>query len=247
MAGEHYYISDLHLAPHTRGVNALFDYFIANFAQGAASLTINGDLFNSYYGFKQLKRSFYRDICRQLRGLVGSGTRVDFVGGNRDFLFVKDAPRYGMRGYLDEVYRQLPKDRVAAIHGDGFCLDDRGHQRMRKVLRVLPLRGMNYIVPGFVGAVVAGTLRGVSRLKGKHRTEYADIKDEPVIEFIRRQGCDTAVCGHIHRPQERRYMLRGRDVRMLVLGDWKEDGAVIARATASEPLTLMQLTFDGIE
>lgn len=253
MQGADYYISDLHLSPDTAGVNALFDVFLDNHARGARSLTINGDLFDHYTGRKQLRDPFYACVCGRLGALVKAGTAVDFTAGNRDFLFVRDARRYGMRGIRNHVTRELGGaavgvERVTAIHGDVFCLDDKSYLRFRRVMRALPLRLVGACTPRATHERIAARIRAKSRekLAAPKPAGYYDIKDEAVRPFIERMNCGTLVCGHIHQPQARSYALGGRERRMLVLSDWTEQGAVIAGAAPGGKLELMRLTLDGL-
>ncbi len=259
MQGPDYYISDLHLSEEKTGINQLFSTFLKRDLVGARSLTIGGDFFNFYYGIKQFQDPYYHTIGKLLQDLVQAGTKVDFVIGNRDFLFWRDCARYSLDGFQLYAQRELISECVIMHHGDTFCLDDKAYLRFRRLMHLLPLHALSRIVPGSFARGIARYLRGASkrkRAKNKQHNKqedaedfqnYYDIKDQAVIPFITEQACDTLVCGHIHRPQERHYNHGKRKSRLLVLGEWQAERAVIARALPGEKLQLVELKHDGIE
>ena len=116
-------------------------------------------------------------------------------------------------------------------------------------MRRVPWHFINCVTPPAFGQMIGRGFRKKSIARqaadSKPRTYY-DIKDEAVIPFIEKVGCDTLVCGHIHQPQERHYTLGGKARRLLVLSDWKPDGAIIARSVEGGPLELMRLAHDGL-
>ena len=249
MTGDDLYISDLHLSPATPERNALFKRFLSHHCEGAHSLTIVGDFFNAYAGYKQLAYAFYRDLCLALSGLAKRGVEIHFVAGNRDFLFTRDAKRFGIAGHDEWCTRQCGTIRVIAHHGDAFCLNDRAHLRYRAVMRRLPLHFINHITPAWFGQWVVG---GMRRSSQNRKERYAaepndrwDIQNRATIPFIRETGCDILICGHIHRPQERLYYFGTRAARMLVLGEWDGGSAIMAVGRGSD-VQLCRLTLDAL-
>lgn len=254
-----YYISDLHLAPDTPGTNQLFFRFLDRDLADARSLTINGDFLEAYSGFKQLRVPFVAVLMEALGDLVEGGLVVRFVSGNRDFLLAKDCYRYGVEGHEDFLLIPMGHKALAVIHGDSFCLDDRAYLRFRWLVRTVPFHWLNFVTTPRFGQRISGRMRAKSKARHAKRVAqgtpaaYYDIKDEAVLAFLERTGASTVICGHIHQPQERVYpaspgsIERETSRRMLILGDWHEDGAVIAVARGDGEPELCHLTKDGVE
>lgn len=250
MKGADYYISDLHLAPETPGVNALFFTFHEAELRDARSLTIIGDFLEAYSGFKQLRIPFTAVLMETLRELTESGVTVRFIAGNRDFLLAKDCAKFGVEGFPHDTIIDGNSETIAAIHGDSFCLDDRAYLRFRWIVRTIPFHWLNYVTSPATGQAVTRRMRAKSKARHARRMAagipqtYYDIHDSAVEAYLDRTGADTVICGHIHQPQERMYGDSGP--RMLVLGDWGEDSAVIAAAMPGERVRLMEFTGGGM-
>jgi len=246
-----YFISDLHLAPDTPGTNALFFSFFEAELRGARSLTIIGDFLEAYSGHKQLRIPFTAVLMESLRELADQGTTVRFIAGNRDFLLARDCRKHNVEGFSNDAIFKLNNESIAAIHGDSFCLDDRAYLRFRRLIRTIPVHWLNHVTTPGMGQFVTRKMRQRSKARHAKRMaagvpfKYYDIKDDAVRPYLARTGVDTVICGHIHQPQERRYGQNGP--RMLILGDWGPESAVIAVAPPGGRVSLAQVTANGVK
>ena len=81
-------ISDLHLEQERPDITRAFLDLLAGRARTAESLYILGDFFEVWIGDDAMS-PFQRSICKALRELSDSGTRIFLMHGNRDFMIGK--------------------------------------------------------------------------------------------------------------------------------------------------------------
>ena len=200
-------IGDLHL--DLAGERAPLEAFRAwlESLDGVTRLVILGDLFDAWIGPAHLGLPGSQLVVAALAALVGRGTQVDVVPGNRDFLLehrfeaasgarVRPA---GMVGLVEPPQPGGPAERVLLIHGDELCTRDHAYQRLRRVLRSGPVLWSVPRIPRPVGLWIAGRLRRAS--VGAVAAKPPEAKAQQAAEVTARAAlhrCDTVVCGHAH-------------------------------------------------
>lgn len=219
LAAETLVIADLHLRVEDP---ASLDPFLAWLGDlgPRPRLVILGDLFEYWVGPAQADGPGARACTDALAALVQRGTRVDIVPGNRDFLL---DPVFERRSgacvrHTDLLGVTEAGQRVLFLHGDELCTEDRGHQRLRRVLRAPLTRWIAYHVPFWVGRTVAERLRRISR-RSAQRKDMGTVQMMPEACRAAAQGAgaDVVVCGHAHRHRDERL---GDGPRWLVLDDF---------------------------
>lgn len=196
-------IGDLHLDVSGRGDDAT----LADFSRwldelrDVPRLVILGDLFDAWIGPAQLGLPAAAGVIEGLAALVGRGTAVDIVPGNRDFLLEQRFERAsGARVHHAGCVGVGPAgERTLLIHGDELCTRDLGYQRLRRVLRSGPVLWSVPRIPRPVGLWIARRLRGasvqaVAAKPGEHTAQQVPA----VLELARQQRCGVLVCGHAH-------------------------------------------------
>jgi UDP-2,3-diacylglucosamine hydrolase len=217
------FLSDVHLSPRLPDRAARLLEFLEREAARADELYILGDLFDYWIGPKHLDLPDYRDALAALRRTTGRGVRVLFILGNRDF--------YMRRRFEDETgirvapgrtshRMEVASRKVCLCHGDylegrrdlGFWIQE--------LIRSRPMEAFYTRLPAGLQKAGAEFYRRVS---GARPRRPSDLEDAAVLAEFRR-GTDIIVCGHVHRAQEIRSSVDGREAVLFTLPDWS-DGA----------------------
>ncbi len=194
-------IADLHLDVGPSGAEPReFLEFLAR-VRGRPRLVILGDLFDAWIGPAQMELAAARRVVEALRALVDSGTALEIVHGNRDFLLERrfeaaSGARVHPHGFVAELEGGA---RALFVHGDEFCTLDRGYQRLKRVLRSRPMLWAAPRLPRALALGVARRLRraSVSALAVKPSEEKQQQR-AAVGQWAAASGCSVVVCGHAH-------------------------------------------------
>jgi len=212
-------IADLHLDVEEPGSTSPFLAFLERVA-GAPRLIVLGDLFEYWIGPAQTESAHARAVLEALARLVASGTELDVVPGNRDFL-LDELFEAGSRARVrrDGLLATTPAgERVLFLHGDELSTRDRSYQRLRRVLRSGAVRWLATHLPQVVLSAIARRLRDASR-RAVSRKETATLAMQPdaALARARASSADLLVCGHGHRFREEHV---DAEHRWLVLDAW---------------------------
>lgn len=218
-------ISDLHLSPERPDLTRAFCRFLSEKAKSADALYILGDLVEAWVGDDD-PSEFARDIKRALHLLIGAGTRVYFMHGNRDFLIGSHfARQVGAQILPQEHVADIYGQRVLMLHGDTLCTEDRAYQRFRRIIRNPLVRWILRHLPLGQRQRLAAHLRQRSQNANSSKAaSIMDVSAEAVAQILRRHDVSLIVHGHTHRPGVHR---EGSSCR-IVLGDWGDQGWYLA-------------------
>lgn len=225
-------------------MSELFIQFL-NDISGAGQLWILGD-FVEYWLGDDAGNPELTSVFDALRSLVKTGTRVDFMRGNRDFLLGDEfGKQFNARVHKsDELCISLPNDEtVLLLHGDTLCTDDVEYQTLRHMLRSDEWQQPFLNQSISERAAIAQSLRDKSRdaTAGKSHT-IMDVNADTVTDAFSRTGVSTIIHGHTHRPNSHQHIHGGENYTRLVLGDWHNDHATVAHASP-EGLSLRRFPF----
>ncbi len=194
-------IADLHLDVEREGATDAFLQWLDG-VRGRPSLLILGDLFEYWVGPAQIELPGTKAVLEALARLVGEGTTIDVVPGNRDFLLDARFERASScRVRFDGLVGRLPHgERVLFVHGDEFATRDANHQRLRRLFRSRAFRTAVLYLPRFVAFRLARALRKTSKRtkQGKEQYEMA-LQPDAVRALAKANDAGIVVCGHAHR------------------------------------------------
>ncbi len=193
-------LCDLHLDLGKSDPSPEFETVLATL-HGSPRLVILGDLFDYWVGPAQLGLAGAPRILDAMAGLSASGTRLDVLFGNRDFLLDRHfaertgatlRPR-GMIGVLPDGRRSL------LIHGDELCTRDIGYQRLKRVLRSRFVQGLAPRLPLALSERLARRLRRASTAALQIKPSEEKTMQRDACEKLARE-CEAqhVICGHAH-------------------------------------------------
>lgn len=193
-------IGDLHLDVDREEEVERFEGWLAGAA--APRLVILGDLFEYWIGPAQGATDGGRRVSAALRQLVGNGTAIDVIPGNRDFLLDADFERAsGARVRHEGLVGVLGTgERVLFLHGDELATRDVKYQRLRRVIRAPSLRWLARRLPLWLSRAIARRLRRVSRKAVANKpAPETELQRDACAAFAGRHASGTLTCGHAHR------------------------------------------------
>lgn len=201
-----YVVSDIHLGAVPRETEAAFRRFLDHVAADAASLLINGDLFDFWFEYRSvILREHYR-VLAKLADVVEAGVPVTFVGGNHDAWagsFLRD--EVGVELVLDGPrVLDVGGRRALVAHGDGVGKGDLKYRALKAVIRSrASIAAFRTLHPdwGRRIAMLASTT--------EHKAEDGDRAAKGRASFIQSWATDQlladpslelAIAGHAHVP-----------------------------------------------
>ena len=223
------FVSDIHLSAQQPRTAAAILRFLSLVPARAGSLTILGDLFDSWAGDDDLDDPFIATVVAGLRALASAGVTVQLMRGNRDFLLGEDFARASGLSLLEERHRiGLPDGRPCLLsHGDALCTDDTAYQAFRTMVRD-PAWQQAFLARPLAErkGIIAGLRTQSEANKQTKSMAVMDINPQSVARWFIDTGTVVLIHGHTHRPG--RNCLRLGDLELTcerhVLTDWDFDG-----------------------
>ncbi len=227
------FISDLHLTPEEGHVVEGLHGFLRRDAIGAERLYVLGDLFEAWIGDDR-PCPMADGISTALEALHANGTDIYFMAGNRDFLLGPEyAARCGFRILADPAVVLIDGTPAVLSHGDRYCIDDTEYQAFRQQVRDPAWMRAFLDKPLEEREAFAAAARAESTRQTADKTDaIMDVNSDAIGEEMQRLGVDLLIHGHTHRPAEHREA--AEHCRRFVLGDWRENSAIILEASEGE-------------
>jgi UDP-2,3-diacylglucosamine hydrolase len=217
---------DVHLSPEHPEVAARFETWLGHLPGRCSTLVLLGDVFDYWVGRRQARDPFSSRVLAALGGLVGSGTRLAFLAGNRDYAF-DGADGLEVAIWPDVVRTRWGSRVVLLTHGDLLCSADHRYQRMRRLLRSRPARATLAVLPHAGATWLARGLRDLSEREVRRKPYVTMGIDYGLARaWLDGYGADVLVAGHVHTGVHHR-LAGERDRDVLVLKDWDAGGGVV--------------------
>ena len=238
-----YFISDLHLdetRPHT---TALFQSFVEELKENnqQTELYILGDLFESWIG-DDYENDLHNEVKATLKSLTGSGIKVFFLYGNRDFLIGEEfLSETGVELLIDPFLLKSNGKTILLTHGDQMCIDDVEYQTFRSIVRNPDWQKDFLNFPISKRLKIAGETKDASKQSKQEKSmEIMDVNEEEVLRVFKQHEVNTMIHGHTHRPMIHELKIDGRLCSRYVLGDWNKTSAMVL-LWSKESLELIDL------
>jgi UDP-2,3-diacylglucosamine hydrolase len=193
-----YVISDIHLGHASDDTERLLLSFLRALPGRAASLLINGDLFEFWFEWKTVvPRSGVR-VLAALMDLRDAGVPVTMLAGNHDCWGGDVLREAGVDFQFGPWTGSLGGWRARVEHGDGLrAKEDRGYRALRRVLRNrLAIRAFRALHPDLASRLAMGsshasrTYQPRDHGRGLRAVAEATLVADPSLELL--------VYGHSH-------------------------------------------------
>ena len=238
-----YFISDLHLdetRPHT---TALFQSFVEELKENnqQTELYILGDLFESWIG-DDYENELHNQVKATLKSLTGSGIKVFFLYGNRDFLIGEEfLSETDVELLIDPFLLKSNGKSILLTHGDQMCIDDMEYQSFRTIVRNPDWQKDFLNFPISKRLKIAGETKDASKQSKQEKSmDIMDVNEEEVLRVLKQHEVNTMIHGHTHRPMKHELKIDGRLCSRYVLGDWNKTSAMVL-LWSKESLELIDL------
>ena len=222
--GKIYFISDVHLRPHHERRESYFISFL-DAIRGAEALYMLGDIFDYWVGVGQLRKALDDPVFNSFRKLSQSGTKIRFIGGNRDFLMGNELTRAcGVEVMPESLDIKLDGRRIHLTHGDLFCSNDADYMMFRSIVRNPVLKySFKHLTPLTFRLWVARLMRRSSRAIVKNKAKKIRDIDMNTVARCFAKGYDIIICGHVHRPGHVEMNVRGKERHLYTLDHWNKE------------------------
>lgn len=185
---------------------------------GTDRLIVAGDLFQFWFDLGSTMPKGFFDVLAALHRLRGTGTRIDYLGGNHDYWRSRFFPdELGVDIHPGSLSLEVQGRRVLVLHGDGEGPGDHGYKLLRRVVRSPVTIGAARLVHPDLLAAIARHAGVVSRAHTDRRPPDLE-RLEAVARAGFARGHDAVVLGHVHVQLQRAL----QDGELLVIGDWLE-------------------------
>ncbi|MFC3907629.1 UDP-2,3-diacylglucosamine diphosphatase [Legionella dresdenensis] len=216
------FISDLHLHPLDEAITERFNQFIDWALINTRSVYILGDFFHAWAGDDSVT-PWSQAIAVQLAKLSNNGINLYFMHGNRDFLLGSDfAQLAGMTILQEPAIIKLGTEQVLLVHGDRYCINDKAHQRFRRLTRNRWFVEHFLRLPLFVRNRLVAGVRQISRTKHYKNNAVFDVVPEAMRSHMTSLKLHNLIHGHTHKPGVKDYTWDSLQYKQYVLSDWDD-------------------------
>jgi UDP-2,3-diacylglucosamine hydrolase len=215
-------ISDLHLTPDSPERNDKFISFLESAYKQQGRVLILGDLFDLWFGWKQLQFNFQADILYKMNNLAANGLRMDYLEGNRDFGISK-LENQPFHEVIPKHYEFRWGDHsICAEHGDLINRDDLQYRSFRALTK----NPFSYFLIGHlpsslllsIGTKLEKSLKNTNQ---KYRISYPEKACKKFRDAAFKRGADIVIAGHFHQEKMIKEKLNSRTVWFFNLPGWE--------------------------
>jgi UDP-2,3-diacylglucosamine pyrophosphatase LpxH len=218
-------ISDTHLGTYDCHAKELLEYLDSI---DPKVLILNGDVIDFWGGKKWTWRQAHTLIIKKILELAISGTMVYYVIGNHDEGLRKlPSVALGNFNLCNDLTLELDRQKVWFIHGDIFDLVVLHAKWLSKLGSFW--YNLLLLVNGAVNSMLVSMGRErislATRVKSsvKLAVKYMSDFERAAAETAVSRGYSHIVCGHIHQPEIKHFVMRETEIVYLNSGDWVEN------------------------
>ena len=236
MAKPDYVVSDTHLGAVPRQTEREFVRFLEHVAAHAATLLINGDLFDFWFEWGPVIPARHYRVLAALAAVVAAGVPVTLVGGNHDAWggrFLTDD--VGVKLFNGVLRTELGGRPALVAHGDGLGKGDIKYRLLKAVLRsrvaVWGFRALHPELGIKLANVVSQTEAHADSDRGsKNRADF--LQHWARAQFTADASLALVLCGHSHVPT---LIEMGADRYYINSGDWVRHSTYVTIAPGTQP------------
>ncbi len=219
------FVSDVHLQSSLPLTTQAFLAFLARHVRRANQLYLLGDLFEYWAGDDDIETPYNAMIAAAIRDVSNAGIDVFWIAGNRDFLVgEKFAESTGLRLVTEPFIADIGGQRVALVHGDAQCTDDRAYMAFREKVRAPEWQHAFLAMPLVQRKAIIDGMRAGSREAQRTKSyEIMDVNPDAIASLFIETGCSMIIHGHTHRPATHEHNIGDRACARHVLPDWDCD------------------------
>ena len=204
MSKPDYVVSDTHLGAVPRETEREFVRFLERAGAEAATLLINGDLFDFWFEWGQVIPAKHYRVLAAIAAVVDAGVPVTMIGGNHDAWggrFLQE--EVGMRVHQGLLRATLGGQAALVAHGDGLGKGDIKYRMLKTVLRSrVAVWGFRVLHPE-IGVMIADRVsstpeKALRDESSKARAAFLEhwaaeqLAADPQLKLV--------LCGHSHVP-----------------------------------------------
>lgn len=204
-----YFASDFHLGIPDRATSIAREkrliQWLDDIRADAAMLYLVGDLFDTWFEYRNVVPRGYSRFLGKLAELSDAGLKIEAFTGNHD-LWMLDyfKEELNIQVHHGPIFPEFNGKRFFIAHGDGLGPGDHGYKLLKGVLRSKVSQWLYRRVHPDTGVGFAGWL---SRLGPKHSAEmpakqFLGPEKEMLVQFcletLNREHFDYFVFGHRH-------------------------------------------------
>ena len=216
------FLSDAHLkSGRDKSYCDLMRFLDSLGAEKLDHLFIAGDFFDFWFGRRDLVYPDFMPVIEKLMALRDAGAHIGLCEGNHDF-FLEDyfAGIPGFTVYRESAVFDLEGRKTLVAHGDLVDRENRGYLLLRKILR----SGLFYRMQRNIPSRILWTL---ARISSSTSRELYPQKEEELVRKMEafamdrfREGFDSVILGHSHKPLLKECSIDGGRKMFATLGDW---------------------------
>jgi len=224
------FVSDAHFTGNEAEEIEIFLRFLEGEKNRMAKLIILGDLFEFFFGFKNLfirerpsPLSFYLPVLKRLRDYYDQGIQIEYFEGNHDFFlssFFREQFAMEIPVHADGCEQRIGGKRAFIAHGD---LSNPKQWRYRLFRRLLKNRWTYHLIH-WVGPNLS--LRVAQKMSQTSYQRYHHLSSAPPPAFKEfayqkfLEGFELVILGHSHYPERAEEWVEGRQCLYFNVGDW---------------------------
>lgn len=215
-------VSDLHLNPDSSERNNKFIEFLEFAQKQKGRVLILGDLFDLWFGWKQLQFNFQSDILFKMNNLATDGLHMDYLEGNRDFGISKLEGRI-FNAVIPKHFEFTWGDHsICAEHGDLINRDDLQYRSFRALTK----NALSYFLIGNLPSswllkISTKLEKSLKNTNQKYRISYPEEACKKFRDAAFRRGADIVIAGHFHQEKMLKEKLNSKTVWFFNLPGWE--------------------------
>lgn len=246
--GNDLFVSDVHLDEATAARQRVLERFLEVHARRGRRLFILGDLFNAWYGRKQLDVDYVRRLTDALASTAAAGVEVHFLAGNRDFYCLEELGRAAsMTAHSHGLTIESFGQRVYLSHGHRLYSADHRSRGAHSITHSPLVEAIFQRLPaGLARFLAQGYQRHSKRVVHHKSKRMLSMNDEALLSILM-QGHDAMVCGHAHRISHTIYRRINRSWDVLGLGCWDEHPHFLRRGPDGWHFHLLQQSAAAVD